>query len=980
MSASSSLPFGVQLKLFRHTADLTQEELAGRAGYSVVYISKLERGERVPLPVTVAQIAQALELAPEAQAALQAAAQRSRKTRIRVALQPPLVGRQQEVRLLDQHLAGTGPPVLLLAGEPGIGKTRLLQEAVGRAGARGWTVLEGGCHRRSGQEPYAPLAGALERFLAQRSPAEQRVALHGCDWLVHLLPELAGVTTLAPAALTVPPEQARRLLFVAVRRLLTNLAESAGTLLVLDDLQWASTDALDLLTSLLHPMAPPSLRVLGAYRDTEVQAPDPLGLLLTDLAREGLVTRRNLGPLAPQDAKALLDLLLEERGNGKREAAVERVLAQAAGVPYFLVSCAQALREEGPEARREEALPWQVAETIRQRVALLPETAQYLLEAAAVVGRPIERTLFLTLAAQQAWGRREVLSALEGACRARLLVEEGEADYQFAHDLVRDVLVRDLSAARRAALHQQVAEALEQGTGDPPVEQLAYHYQRAGSKEKALFYLERAGDRAQAVYAAAEAARLYQELVEQLAQRGRPGDLARGREKLSDMLVVLGRHTEALAVLEAARADYRAIDDLEGLLRITAKLGHLHGVRGTVEEGIELLRPWLDVREASRLSEDSQARLTLTLAYLFQNSGRYQEALGAAQQAGELAARAPDLGLLRQAKWYLGRSLILLYRLDEAIATLEALLPLTEEAGDLLGHCQASLNLSWAYEHRGDYYQGKRSAACALEVARRIENPVLVAQALTSHAFSAFRLGEWQLSRQEYEQALALMRQADLPLAAASPLLKLGTQLLAEGQGAMGVSYLEEAIALAQRSREMEALCTAHGALAEHDMVLQRPQLAIERLEPLLEDPESHDAAGKYLFPCLAVAYLEVGKETQAQQVLDQTLARATAQQMRLLLADTRNAQAMLAMRQGRWQAAEEMLAGALEEYRALPAPYGEVKALAAWGSLSLQQREREQAGERFAAALAICARLGERLYAQRIEQALANMVTQPSR
>ncbi|HVB09153.1 MAG TPA: AAA family ATPase, partial [Bacillota bacterium] len=261
----------------------------------------------------------------------------------------PLVGRQPELALLHAFLAGAdepGPavPFLLLAGEPGIGKTRLLHAAARQARMQGWTVLEGGCHRRGGQDPYAPLLDALARHLHALTSARLRDAVLGCAWLVRLLPELAGVLEPLPSA-PLPPEQERRLLFAAVARLLANVAGPAGTLLLLDDLHWAGADALDLLMALLRspPMTPArtdggtigagGLRVVGAYRDTEVGPADPLGVLLADLAQARLVRHHPLGPLPLADASTLLSHLL---GSGAREdrAVLEQVLRRADGVPF----------------------------------------------------------------------------------------------------------------------------------------------------------------------------------------------------------------------------------------------------------------------------------------------------------------------------------------------------------------------------------------------------------------------------------------------------------------------------------------------------------------------------------------------------------------------------------------------------------------------------------------------------------------------
>src|SRR5262249_60440759 len=119
---------------------------------------------------------------------------------------PALVGRAIELELIARHLVAEGTPLLLFAGEPGMGKSRLLHEAITRAPEQGLSVVVGGCHRRSGQEPYAPFVGALERHLAQRSGAQRRIDLHGCGWLMRLLPELAEVLPAAAPPAALPPQ------------------------------------------------------------------------------------------------------------------------------------------------------------------------------------------------------------------------------------------------------------------------------------------------------------------------------------------------------------------------------------------------------------------------------------------------------------------------------------------------------------------------------------------------------------------------------------------------------------------------------------------------------------------------------------------------------------------------------------------------------------------------------------------------------
>jgi predicted ATPase len=329
-----------------------------------------------------------------------------------------------------------------------------------------------------------------------------------------------------------------------VARFLANVAGPAGTLLVLDDLQWAGADALDLLAALVGSAAEVPVRVVGAYRTTEVQPDDPLALLLLDHARADLLSHQPLTALPSAEAARLLDALLDESedaGSVRRE----QILRRAGGVPFYLVSYARGLRTGAPPAE----VPWDVGQSIRQRVAVLPEGARAVLGLAAVAGRQTGGALLVATATVP---EAEVLAALDLACRADLLEDAGAAGYRFEHDVIREVVEADLGTARRAALHRRIAESLEVQSGERPIELLAYHYARSSVPEQAVPYLERTGDHARAQHANAAAAGHYQELVELLEGAGRALEAAAAREKWGAVLVTMARYDAALAVLERA--------------------------------------------------------------------------------------------------------------------------------------------------------------------------------------------------------------------------------------------------------------------------------------------------------------------------------------------------------------------------------------------------------------------------------------------
>ncbi len=986
----SSLPaptIGTLLKRYRRAAGLTQEALAECALISADTISDLERGVNLsPRSDTIDQLADALTLAPAQRAQLHAAARGLllpgepavvplRLPAASTSL-PPLVGREQELKRLAWHLAGEGPPLLLLAGEPGIGKSRLLDEVRHQASQVGWSVLHGGCHRKSGQEPFTPLLSALAGSLRHTSPAALRTRLEGCGWLVRLLPELAEIRLVPAPSWSLPPEQERRLMFAAVARYLANVAGPAGTLLVLDDLQWAGADALDLLASLLRAPGEPPLRVVGAYRSTEVRPPDPLGVLLADLGAAGLAEEARLGPLAPEEASALLQSMLAARANA--DAALRaHLLRRTGGVPYFLVSCAEALRVSTQEGRPAQDVPWNVAQSIGQRVAALSPAAHELLGVAAVVGREVPGALLLALTGQPT---AETVTALEALDRARLLVEGAEATYQFPHDLIREVVLSELSAVRRARLHQRVAEALEQmpeRRREGRATELAWHWQEAGDAGRALPYALLAGDQAEAVYAHQDAERHYQRTCDLARELGDQRQEAAALEKLGVVCELLARLSQAAEWLEAALVLYQATGDVEGQGRSLARLGEVYAITQTPEPGIAWIQPRLAPLGASGLSLSGQAALYVALAWLYGVADRYPEALVAAEHAVALAQQAQDDRLLGQAQTWRGTMLLHLERQDEGAAALEEATSLLEAIDDLYQLQVALHQRSSAYHVLGEFEQAMRSSERGLDIAERIGSPAGIVYQALRHAALAFLLGEWRQVRLDCDRVATLTQQAEgLSSHSGGSLLYLGVLSLVQGQEETASHYLHQALALAERegyqSLSLEVVLT----LAEWDLLAGRVEDVCTRLEPLLA---SSDSIGDvyhrlWLRHLLGQAYTERGAVEQAETLLTAARTQATALRQRFAEMEVLRAQGLLALRQAHWQEAAHALEEALALCQGMHTPYEEAKTLYCYGLLHRARGEPGQACERLEAALAILNRLGERLYAEQVERALAHL------
>jgi tetratricopeptide (TPR) repeat protein/DNA-binding XRE family transcriptional regulator len=1023
--------FGALLRRYRTAAGLSQEDLAAKAGLSTDAISAHERGHRHPYRHTVQRLADALALRPPDRAAFEAAARRigspesgavpdgngSQDAGANVTdrapltvdapvhhpdaplyaggTRAPLIGRGRERALLERHLAAAGPPLLLLAGEPGIGKTRLLEEAIAQAPGAGWSVLTGGCQRQ-GEEPYAPLLGALQGHIEQSTGAE----LAGCAWLVRLLPELAecGLSPL-PTGLAVPAQE-RRLMFGAVARYLANVAGPAGTLLVLDDLQWAGPDACALLSTLVRTTAPlptlgagPSgrhavpLRVVAAYRDTEARPDDPLALMVTDLARAGLALHQTLVPLTATEARQLLDRLLAEVGRTLPGAGAadtpdaeeerdrrEHVVARTGGVPFFVVSYAQDLtavpaaadgpRREGARWDAPRDVPWDVAQSIRQRVAALPRPAQEVLGVAAAIGRVVPPTLLTAVCAQ---AEHETPAALRATAAAGLLVEEGTV-YRFTHDVIRDVVEADVGLAQRLVLHRRIAAALEGSPGTRPVELLAYHYSSSDAPDRALPYLDQAGDGAmrRAAHAAADA--FYGTLAERLDELGRRQEAAGARLKRGAALRAAARHDAALPVLEQAAAAYRAGGDLEGLAQATTQIAIVYADKGQPSEGLARLEALRETVEA-RGPSPALAALYGARGHLLFFSGRIDEALAAAERVADLARALGERQLLAHAAVARGNTLRMLGRVTEALPVMEDAVRQAEGLGDQApaSRIGALDNLAWVQMARGAFDVAARHNALALALAEGVGHPLLVVTTTCTRGALAFLRGEWEQAHADLERAVAIGREIGEGRGLVYPLAELGRLCLAAGAWETAARCLEDGRCMAERSGDLQGLRLVQGALAELDLREGRPAAARARLIPVLDGPglEEWDVTG--LLPLLAWAHLDLGERRRAAGVAADAVRRARAQTNRVALVEALRIRGLVLLRQGRADSAEGTLAEALALARTMGVPYLEARVLQVCGSLAAAQQDPDAAREWWRAAGAIFQRLGAHRDAERM-------------
>ncbi|MGH9005024.1 MAG: ATP-binding protein, partial [Acidimicrobiia bacterium] len=374
--------------------------------------------------------------------------------------------------------------VALLAGEPGIGKTRLAVELAGAVRETGGVVLAGRCDEDLGV-PYQPFVEALRHYVT--GAGERRLGRHAGE-LARLLPDLAQLVPDLPEPLRSDPETERYRLFDALAAWLSDASAEAPVLLVLDDLHWAAKPTLLLLRHVLRSPEPLRLLVVATYRDSDIGRGHPMSDLLAELRREGGVERLSLSGFDTLGVTAFLEAVSGHRLDDEAAQELPAVVwRETDGNPFFVAEVLRHLSESRAIEQRDGrwvlhadvgdlGIPEGVRDVVGRRLSRLAESTNHVLAVGAVVGLEFEPAVVERAAGVD---EDELLGALEEAIGARLLVEvSGGARYRFTHALVRATLYEELSGARRVALHRRVAEGIEAAHGralDDHLPALAHH-------------------------------------------------------------------------------------------------------------------------------------------------------------------------------------------------------------------------------------------------------------------------------------------------------------------------------------------------------------------------------------------------------------------------------------------------------------------------------------------------------------------------
>jgi DNA-binding CsgD family transcriptional regulator len=520
--------------------------------------------------------------------------------------------------------------VVLVAGEPGVGKTRLAEEAVDQARELGFACAVGRASEDEGSPPYWPFLQVFRGLSGQR-PEERHGGLAGGDGLAGSARE-------------------RFRLFEATVEALVAAARLSGLLIVLDDLQWADAATVRLLVHLATGVTPARLMVVATYRDTETAGQEPLRAAVVALAREASVTRIRLGGLGEAEVAAHLAAVTGWEVPDSVAAAVWR---RTGGNPFFVGELGRLLVSSS-----DGQLPEGVRDAVRDRLHRLSPSCRSAVSAAAVLGSDVDPVALAHVTGTDA---AAILAALDEAAAAAILT--GAPARRFAHDLFRDAARLDVPTAERLTLHQRMAEHLNtRGDSDARTPEIAYHWLESlptGDAKQAVAWTERAADRAMAQLAWEEAAPLYQRALD-------AGD-THGVNALSDRCRLLLGMAQAQVrtfdldnarrSLTAAVDAARAAGDVESLAKTALTMEGINDVaweptsRALCAEVLDKLPPGdsavrarllalLVAAGGSTVPEQSRARSAEALAMAERVGERH--ALREALRARQMALSGPD--------------------------------------------------------------------------------------------------------------------------------------------------------------------------------------------------------------------------------------------------------------------------------------------------------------------------------------------------
>jgi DNA-binding CsgD family transcriptional regulator/Tfp pilus assembly protein PilF len=661
---------------------------------------------------------------------------------------------------LEDALSGQGR-LFLLAGDPGIGKTRTAQELARSAAESGMLPTWGRCYDGEGAPPYWPWIQVLRAFLRQTGPEQLSLLVGpGAADIGELVPEVREkLPELGPPA-PLEPDQARFRLFDSIGRFFKNVARDQPLMLILDDLHWADRPSLMLLEFLSQELAESPVIIVGTYRDIAVTRGDPLHQTLGNIHRQPSFRRLALPGLSQPEVEELLAVAASVIPSPQM---VEAIHLKTEGNPLFVGEIMRMLDREGllGGAARSFSIPQGVRETIGRRLASLSQLCYQSLVTASVIGREFDFSLLGSVIPGTT--EEQLLLVIDEAREARLIEEISgvEERYQFSHALIQDTFFQELSVSRRVRLHARVGETLENRYGANAhlhAGELAFHFNQAQAvvgEQRLVRYSLLAGEQALAAYACQEALEHFQRAL--AAKQGKPMDyetaaILSGLGRAQAATLERHRIPEVVATLSLAVDYFAEVGDVAQITRI-AELS-FYPVFGQSTGNIRLIELALsqvpaDSREAGRLL----ARYAWVLAT---EEGDYQLAQQSFERALAIARLQEDPGLEMKTLAQSANVDMLHLEFQSSVEKGRRALDLAPNIDEPESEAIARYSMFLSYLALGDLEAMKVQVPHLFALAERLRDRFWMTLALRSYEDCARLAGDWSAAQSYSDRGLAL--------------------------------------------------------------------------------------------------------------------------------------------------------------------------------------------------------------------------------
>jgi tetratricopeptide (TPR) repeat protein len=929
-----------------------------------------------------------VEAPPEVASAVEA--QLAVPTLLEMMVRGRLVDREEELGTLkgslESMLSGRGQ-VVLVGGEPGIGKTRLAQELLVYARLRGCVAVVGRCFEQEVTIPYLPIAEALRAMIRQITDDQLQtlVGAHAAE-VVKLVPDLGlRIRDLQPSP-PLEPDQERLRLFEHVTAFLAAAARIRPVVMLLDDLHWADAATLQLLRYIARNVRSDRVLLVGTYRDVELDRTHPLGNALREMNRERLYTRILLRRLTPAHVGEMIRAIFQTRQPVSGEFR-DLIYKETEGNPFFVEEVLKHLVEVGAlyivEGRwerkeiQEIEVPQSVREVIGRRLERLSPEGVEALTVASVIGRNFDFDLLRTALASNGDGQSgmdtgQLLDLLEEALESQLITEERIEEgvrYTFAHALVRETLYDGLSLRRKMLFHERVGEALERVYADALASHaadLAYHFSQVGrtQAEKAVRYSLQAAGVASGIYAYDEAIMHYRTAVDVLP----PDDPRRVeiREKVGRTLLTQGKWAEAIEMLERTFHDYEGRGDIASGLRNSLDLAWAYR---QIPEPDKALAWAGKAADAARAVGDRRelARAFLRIAHALWLKGEYGGALTHAREAFETAEAVGDQSTAVGARIrYLISQPLWEPRRPEDLAAVVAMADQAGLTGQRVGGRWALATEAWM---RGvDVETTLRTNTEALEISRRAGYLFGSAWSLSNMAEDLFERGDWTRADELGAESIATYERIGASFGAHYPQIFLAWRRGLRGDLLGGEKALRSLLASLMTARDAQGQRGAFFILADLYLAAGQFETALAVLD------EAATALGlqyddpTYLFHLgvpRAEALSEVGRISEARNFLDRALQLIEAGGNWRFAWVGRAIRGKILALSGDWEEATRDFAFAADSLRAAGRPLLLGRVLRDWGA-ALVKRDTPGSSEQGRAYLAEALTIFENLGARR--------------